>query len=157
MKTRKINIRRFGSYECFVLNLSKIQNQLNSNMNKIILTISFMFGVALCPHQIKAGAENNGVKTCDNVVRLQQDVPSKRPSSPAKYSIVCEYSSGYLSFKFPPNVDAVNIILGDEMFPVWVGFVNKVNPEVEIPELHGEVQIVCITDSGSMFKGVLQF
>lgn len=92
-----------------------------------------------------------------SMARLTQQTGNNRPNMPARYSILCRYSIGHLSFELPPNVDAVNIMLGDEMFPVWVGFVNKVNPEVEIPELHGEVQIVCITDFGSKFKGVLQF
>ncbi len=93
----------------------------------------------------------------ESVTFMHRTKTTNRPNMPARYSILCRYSIGHLSFELPPNVDAVNIILGDEMFPVWVGFVNKVNPEVEIPELHGEVQIVCITDSGSKFKGVLQF
>lgn len=93
----------------------------------------------------------------ESVTFMHRTKTTNRPNMPARYSILCRYSSGHLSFELPPNVDAVNIMLGDEMFPVWVGFVNKDTPEVEIPELHGEVQIICMTDFGTKYFGMLYF
>ena len=80
-----------------------------------------------------------------------------RPNMPSRWCITCTYSIGNLSFILPENVDGLQVTLGSEMFPVWVGFVNKSCPSVTIPEFTGEVEITCEDNLGRKYYGILYF
>lgn len=91
-----------------------------------------------------------------DILRLQSST-NRRPNMPSKSCIVFSYHVGYLSFEFPEGIHTLKITLGDEMLPIWVGFVNKDCPDVEIPPIVGEVSITCEDDLGRKYTGTLYF
>ena len=76
---------------------------------------------------------------------------------PSKVYILCEYSAANIDFIIPSGIEWLNLKLGSEMFPVWVGFVNKSCPSVTIPEFTGEVEITCEDNLGRKYYGMLYF
>ena len=87
-------------------------------------------------------------------VELYPDIPKKeRPGKRANWFIKCEYSVGHLVLVLPTYVNSVQITLGDEMFPIWTGVVNKSYPETNVPYTIGETKITCEDDLGRKYVG----
>ncbi len=90
-----------------------------------------------------------------NVQRTHKN--ENRPNMPSRWYIICTYSLGHLDFILQDGIEDLQITLGDEMFPVWEGYVNKANPTTEIPNLRGEIAITCEDNLGRKYYGTLFF
>ena len=105
---------------------------------------------------IAAEKRNNGTKEHKTAI-----IPSRhenyRPKEPAKISLICQYSTGYISLSFPEDANYMEISLSDEVGPVWIGTISRTNPETEIPVLSGEYTITCQTDQNQIFEGIIFF
>ena len=127
-------------------------------MKKFLLTFVCSLWIGSCcivnAESIKTDEESN------QIIRLDEkkpDNPNRRPNMPSRWYIICSYSSSHLRFILPDPIDNLYITLGDEMFPIWEGFVNKANPTTAIPNLTGEVKIMCEDNLGRKYYGTLYF
>ncbi len=124
-------------------------------MKKLLLLIAF--ATLLFPAGY-ARDDNSHQSKPKDITRLSRNSNhSNRPNKPAMYYLPCIYGIGYLGFELPDEIQSLQITLGDEMFPVWEGYVNKICPEVDIPPIIGETPITCEDDRGRKYHGILNF
>ena len=81
---------------------------------------------------------------------------SLRPNAPSRVIIECAYGDGVLQLHLPSGVYYANLRLMNDTY-VWEGLVTADNPTVEIPSLNGEYTLLCQTDDGRIFTGLLEF
>lgn len=126
-------------------------------MNKLISTIFIILCSSFCS-VAQPESQRNESKVDSNTIKLSPNKPpNNRPNIPPKTYILCTYTNKHLSFVFSPNIREIQIFLGDEMFPIWEGYVNNTYPEVDIPPIIGETPITCEDDRGRKYHGILNF
>ena len=124
-------------------------------MNKIITLVTLLSFLLLSPTII---AQNKDKQSKEHqTVLIPPTNPGNRPKAPAKISLICQYSIGYISLSFPEDANYMEISLSDEAGPVWIGTISRTNPETEIPVLSGEYTITCQTDQNQIFEGTINF
>ena len=79
-----------------------------------------------------------------------------RPEAPSRVFIMCAYDSEHIYFQLPAGINFITVDLTGET-DQWSGVATSENPCVEIPDLIGEYEIVCTTDDGRVFSGLLTF
>lgn len=95
-------------------------------------------------------------QTPAKTVQLHHKGTSLRPNAPSYIFIECKYGDGFIEFKFPTNIHKLYFkIYNDD--DEWVYMVTREYPVAEIEYLIGEYDIICITDDGFTFSGVLDF
>lgn len=124
-------------------------------MKKLLLLIAF--ATLLFPAGY-ARDDNSHQSKPKDITRLSRNSDhSNRPNKPAMDYLPCIYSIGHLEFEFIVGVQSLQITLGDEMFPIWEGYVNNTYPKVDIPPIIGETPITCEDDRGRKYHGILNF
>ncbi len=131
----------------------------NSNhnfMKRLTKLIAIILISVSCAGNILAEKRDSTTKDLRTTyLRFPRD--PKRPKAPAKISLICQYSTGYISLSFPEDANYMEISLSDEVGPVWIGTISRTNPETEIPVLSGEYTITCQTDQNQIFEGIIFF
>lgn len=123
-------------------------------MKKISWIFVLLLNVIMTLGQVTA--QQNGGQTKNHAV-LREKSASHRPKAPARYNVECTYSLGYMEFTFPSGVSYMSVEIMEGETPVWNGCVTPDSPAVEIPILYGEYNVICTTDNGVKYGGIVCF
>lgn len=82
-------------------------------------------------------------------------VDTQTPRSLGDLFITCYYNNEYLEIEFPADVESMEVTIGDGAVTIWSGFVTADAPTCDIPYLVGVYNIVCTTDNGTVYQGML--
>lgn len=82
-------------------------------------------------------------------------VDTQTPRSLGDLFITCYYNNEYLEIEFPADVESMDVTIGDGAITIWSGFVTADAPTCDIPYLVGVYNIVCTTDNGAVYQGML--
>lgn len=82
-------------------------------------------------------------------------VDTQTPRSLGDLFITCYYNNEYLEIEFPADVESMEVTIGDGAVTIWSGFVTADAPTCDIPYLVGVYNIVCTTDNGAVYQGML--
>ncbi len=118
----------------------------------IIISFSLLY-----PNLLLADNKDNTYENQEQVTQLTYRRPNKRPNKPSNIALTCFYRTGHIKFELSDEIQSLQLTLGDEMFPIWKGSVNKTYPEVYIPPIIGETPITCEDDRGRKYHGILNF
>lgn len=82
---------------------------------------------------------------------------TNNPRTPIVDFIYCEYSSGYIELDLQLFSAAVEVSIYNNDMPIWYGILNAEDNSAEIPVLYGSYTIICTTNDGKEYSGVLYF
>lgn len=91
-----------------------------------------------------------------NYTKLKKSVANTQsPRTLGDMFITCYYNNEYLEIEFPADVESMEVTIGDGAVTIWSGFVTADAPTCDIPYLVGVYNIVCTTDNGAVYQGML--
>lgn len=120
------------------------------------ITVLMLFCISMMTQQTYANSQCNNTPKM-SVVKLHNKVSSHRPKAPARYSVECTYTLGYMEFTFPSGVSYMRVEICEDETPIWEGIIAPDSPVIEIPMLYGEYNVVCTTDTGTVYSGTVYF
>lgn len=123
-------------------------------MKKISWIFVLLLNVIMTLGQITV--QQNGGQTNNHAV-LREKSASGRPKAPARYNVECTYILGYMEFTFPSEVSYMSVEIYEGETLIWNGFVTLDSPAIEIPILCGEHNVICTTDNGAEYGGIVCF
>ncbi len=94
---------------------------------------------------------------------LSQDKPANlegRPRTPIilPQEIMCTYSSNFLGFTLPNEIEYLSVVIEDENGMVlWTGVITHEQTSAMLPGITGEAVITCTTETGVEYSGTLEF
>ena len=125
-------------------------------ISKISAGLLVLASMLPLPMRADETAPKDPVKDPYKTIIIREPRPKNRPEAPSRVYIECRYGAGFMWFQLPAGVYQATLRLSNDTF-VWEGLVTTDNPMVEIPSLTGEYTLLCQTDNGRLFTGLLEF
>lgn len=122
-------------------------------MKKVSWIFVLLLNVIMTLGQVTA--QNGG--QINNHAVLREKSASGRPKAPARYSVECTYTLGNMEFTFPSGVSYMRVEICENETPIWEGIITPDSPVIEIPVLYGEYNVICTTDNGAEYGGIVCF
>lgn len=87
-----------------------------------------------------------------------QNSGNKKPRTPSKDIIYCTYGTGYMELTIPAGVEYIDVTLSQSGCIIWNDVITADEPRITIPvTISGEVLVVCNTDTGETYSGIINF
>ncbi len=104
-----------------------------------------------------AFADGNTTSLPKKPERLEKIIKSNNgsPRTLGDLFITCYYNNECIEVEFPAEVDCMDVSISDGATIIWSGFVTADTPVCDIPYLVGVYNIVCTTDNGAVYQGML--
>ncbi len=83
-----------------------------------------------------------------------------RPRTPIilPQEIMCTYSSDFLGITLPNEIECLSVVIEDENGMVlWTGVITHEQTSAMLPDITGEANISCTTETGVEYSGTLEF
>ena len=120
------------------------------NIAKFLLTLAIaIVSLSVCADDSTEIKPVNSTKLKKSVANTQS------PRTLGDMFITCYYNNECIEVEFPAEVDCMDISISDGATIIWSGFVTADTPVCDIPYLVGVYNIVCTTDNGAVYQGML--
>jgi len=120
---------------------------------KVIFVILLCAYTAIA-HSYATANDDNGT-TSNQVVILNPKTKPNRPKVPIRYFIQCTYGSGYLDFVIPESVEYLTVSVESDGTSVCSRVVTPVEHCIDLPLTSGTYELICTTNTGFIFTGVI--
>ena len=133
-----------------------ILSETKLNVMKRILNFLAILMLSIATAHI-AIADGNTTSLPKKTVRLEKKIQSNNgsPRTLGDMFITCYYNNECIEVEFPAEVDCMDVSISDGATIIWSGFVTADTPVCDIPNLVGVYNIVCTTDNGAVYQGML--
>ena len=120
------------------------------NIAKFLLTLAIaIVSLSVCADDSTEIKPVNSTKLKKSVANTQS------PRTLGDMFITCYYNNECIEVEFPAEVDCMDVSISDGATIIWSGFVTADTPVCDIPYLVGVYNIVCTTDNGAVYQGML--
>ena len=120
------------------------------NIAKFLLTLAIaIVSLSVCADDSTEIKPVNSTKLKKSVANTQS------PRTLGDMFITCYYNNECIEVEFPAEVDCMDVSISDGATIIWSGFVTADTPVCDIPNLVGVYNIVCTTDNGAVYEGML--
>ena len=142
-------------YSIFVQNTNHLTTSSTMKSLKFILvSLACLCSAAI----IYAEPEGNQNPQSSNVAIFYPQKGSQRPNAPTHYFIKCYYSSEYLNFLLPNDIQYLSVsILDNNETSILSCFVTAEDSCVDGLNLSGEYTVICVTDDNRAFSAYIDF
>lgn len=120
------------------------------NIAKFLLTLAIaIVSLSVCAD------DSTEIKPVSSTKLKKSVANTQSPRTLGDIFITCYYNNEYLEIEFPAEVDCMDVSISDGATIIWSGFVTADTPVCDIPYLVGVYNIVCTTDNGAVYQGML--
>lgn len=120
------------------------------NIAKFLLTLAIaIVSLSVCAD------DSTEIKPVSSTKLKKSVANTQSPRTLGDMFITCYYNNECIEVEFPAEVDCMDVSISDGATIIWSGFVTADTPVCDIPYLVGVYNIVCTTDNGAVYQGML--
>ena len=124
------------------------------HLKNIIATIT----LCLMSYSISFAAEDKTPSNTNTSILVKiEKSPSNGPRMLVSPYIECIYGLGYLEVSCPPDIEQIEVYIGNECSPIWVGILTQDENWAEIPLISGDYTITCKINDYLIYRGTISF